>query len=243
MHSSTTLRSHPTNILLARLLLPLILLVPTIGFGVGTWRFLFALPLIIAALFGMSIATLEAHDGVLRYRRFLKWTTIRDDEIVATGVLWHPFIGYLRLTRPVFPWGRLYFALDENLDSNPFRRGDYALLRYLRSESVSERIGKTPPANKKTAQAYGLAFVLGLASSLILNYVLPHNPPIPQQNYPALFRIIMYFWRTVETWPWGVVMIALLAGLILRQPFSKHNWILAWAIGFMTAQMGVTAIH
>lgn len=137
MDSSRILRSQPTNIFLAKFWGPLICIGATLGiFGEDffSWRFLFASPFIIAALFGASIAILEVRNGVLRYRRFFKWTTIRDDEIVAAGVVWHPFIGHLCLNRFIFPWGRVYFALDENLDVNPFRRGDYLLLRYLRKE-------------------------------------------------------------------------------------------------------------
>jgi hypothetical protein len=139
MGSPFVLRSHPTNIFLAKFWGPLLCIGATVGvFGKDflTWRFLFASPFIMAALFGATITILEVRDGVLRYRRFFKWTTIRDDEIVAAGVVWHPFIGWLRLNRFIFPWGTLYFALDANLNANPFRRGDYPLLRHLKKVPV-----------------------------------------------------------------------------------------------------------
>jgi hypothetical protein len=137
MSSPIVLRSGRNNVILAKFWVPIICMVGAFGvFGenLRTWRFLFAAPFIIAALFWASIAILEVRSGVLRYRRFFKWTTIPLEDIVAAGVAWRQFIGYIRLNRYVFPWGRLYFALDPSYEMNPFRRSDYGLLRYLRKQ-------------------------------------------------------------------------------------------------------------
>jgi hypothetical protein len=248
MTASKTLRSQSTDVFLTKLWAPLICFVATLGIFGGefpTWRFLFASPLILAALFGLSVAVVEVRDGVLRYRRFLRWTVVPRGDVISSGVVWPGFIGYLRLRRPIFPWGRLYFALDENLDPNPFRRGDYRLLRFLRSERVHEfeQIEKAALPGKKIGRAYGLAFAVGMASSFLFAYLSQNSARPAQQDYPATFRIIIHFWQIIEAWPWGVLTVVLLGLLVLRQPFSKHNWILAWALGFMVAQMAVIAIH
>lgn len=48
-------------------------------------RFLLAIPFLIAALFGMSVAILEVRGDVLFYRRLFR-TTIHKDEIVEARV-------------------------------------------------------------------------------------------------------------------------------------------------------------
>jgi hypothetical protein len=67
--------------------------------------------------------------GDIYYRRLFKWTAIRENEIVSGTAEWPGVIGFLGLTRPMFPWGRLYFVLDAKSDPNPFHKGEYPLLR------------------------------------------------------------------------------------------------------------------
>jgi hypothetical protein len=139
VNSPMVLRSRPANILLTKFWTPLLFAIPALGILVEdfpTWRVVFASPFFLAGLFQVSIAILELRGGVLRYKRFINWKTIHEDEIVAAGILWHPFIGYVRLNRYVFPWGRIYFALDKNTESNPFRRGEFPLVRHLNREEL-----------------------------------------------------------------------------------------------------------
>jgi hypothetical protein len=58
-------------------------------------------------IFYASLAVLEIPDGTIRYRRLLAWKKVDYDEIVESGVSWVVAgIGYLRLKRFVFPWGK-----------------------------------------------------------------------------------------------------------------------------------------
>jgi hypothetical protein len=247
MHSSSiVLRSQSTNILLTKFWGPLLCIAATFGIFANdflSWRVLLALPLIIGALFGISTAAVELRDGVLRYRRLFQWTTIPHGEIVAAGVIWHPLIGYVRLKRPIFPWGRLYFVLDKNLRPNPFRPGDYALLQYLRNETISPQPPENPTQNR-ALRANGLVFVAGIASSFMLNYLIPaYRQTISGQAYSTFLAMTVHIWQRATAWPWAMLTAVLLAVLVVRQPFAKFNWILTWGIGFMLAQMIVTAIH
>src|ERR1700729_1597490 len=66
----------------------------------------------VASFFFASLAVVEVRDGKLRYRRFLRWTEIPREQVVAGGTVWPPFIGYICLRAFAPPWGRLYFVLD-----------------------------------------------------------------------------------------------------------------------------------
>src|SRR5215472_12263793 len=106
------LRSQAKNVFLTKLWAPVlcvgaVLLVFGEDFPNG--RFLLAIPFLVAAVFGASLAVVEVRDGGARYRRMFRWTTIPEDQVVSARVEWPPVIGSVSLRRFLFPWGRLYF--------------------------------------------------------------------------------------------------------------------------------------
>jgi hypothetical protein len=68
-------------------------------------------------------------------RRLFKWKEKRFEEVVSAKAEWQPFIVSLQLSKPILPWGRLYFVLDKNTESNPFWRGEFPILRCLNSHA------------------------------------------------------------------------------------------------------------
>jgi hypothetical protein len=95
----------------------------------------------VAALFAVSLATMEIRGGRIRYRRILRWNEIAPSEIVRVGLLWAPFVAYVRLEQFVFPWGRIYFALDTNERLNPLGKGRYPLLEFLKQSKSQSHTG------------------------------------------------------------------------------------------------------
>jgi hypothetical protein len=81
------------------------------------------------------VAEVRYEHNILSYRRFGGWRTIDRREVIASGVVWPPFIAYVRLNRFVPPWGRLYFVPDTNEEPNPFRRGIHPILRHLQADA------------------------------------------------------------------------------------------------------------
>ena len=133
---TTNLESDGSTVLSIKYVTPCFWLATGVIFGCKShgWRVLFALLPVMAASFQFSLAVVQVHDGVLRYRRLVQWRTIRRSDVVSCGVIWPPFIGYIRLSHLVAPWGRVYFVLDRNLRLNPLRRAEFAMLRYIRGE-------------------------------------------------------------------------------------------------------------
>lgn len=65
--------------------------------------------LILGSLFLLTIVTVRPEGNLLRYRRFffVPWQSITYTEIRECGPDW--ILGYIRLNRFAFPWGRMYF--------------------------------------------------------------------------------------------------------------------------------------
>jgi hypothetical protein len=138
-----SLRSNSPKIFIAKVWGPLLWIAGGIGvFGrhFPGWRFWLVCPLFVVALFGFSVAIVEVHDGVLRYRRFFRWKTIDPKDITGVKAIWEPILASVRLKRFLFPWGRLYFVLDG--PSTPFHK-EYRLLDYIRE--LVPRVPEMPP--------------------------------------------------------------------------------------------------
>jgi hypothetical protein len=105
--------------------------IPGVGKNLLTWRVVFTLPPILLAVFLSSLATIEAANGRMRYRRFVTWRNLDQDEIQRSGkssVLIGD-IGYLQLSHYLVPWGKLYFVLDRGTFMRIFVPRDYGLIK------------------------------------------------------------------------------------------------------------------
>ena len=122
---------------------------------------LLALPFLVGALFAASLAIIELRDGVLRCKRLIGWTTIPKSEIVNIRIEWPPIIGSLRLKRFLFPWGRLYFVLDSNIDSNPFKEGTYPLLQSILKEIPTHHDAARTVSDRRPGKRANLFSVVG----------------------------------------------------------------------------------
>jgi hypothetical protein len=199
-------------------------------------RSLVTLPVLIAALFGASLAIVEVRRDTVRYRRLFKWKTIPKDDIVNARVVWGPFIGSMRLKRFVFPWGRLYFVLDAVSDPNPFHRGEFPLVRYLRKEPILE----APAAAESTTRAKLRQVIAAVAGALFsglwqlfyswrFSEFEPPRPAHPPGSVAIeIMRQISEVLTSFEVACIGFVVFTLLAIYKYRQ---RDAWIYAFLAG------------
>jgi len=125
------LQSDPSQVFLLKFW-PLILFV---GFTILFWktRFHWALLLVLLnafllSMFRASLAVIEISDGTIRYRRLFNWRELPWEEIERCGVSRTGVgIGYISLTRFLWPWGKLYFILGEG------GRGREPLLTFIQN--------------------------------------------------------------------------------------------------------------
>jgi hypothetical protein len=144
MHQSQNrlLKRHIGKVWMTRLYLPLLLATFSVGMLSGHFvsrRLIIICPVMLLAIFFLSLATIEVNGTVMRYPRFLRWTTIEEGAVLDSGALWPGVLGYIHLSHFVSPWNKLYFVLDERPGRNPFARGDSLLLTYLREKAGGTR--------------------------------------------------------------------------------------------------------
>jgi hypothetical protein len=242
----TVLHSRLTNAFLAKGWGPLLcILGASVVFSGNflTRNLLLACPFLVGALFGVSVASVEVRDGVLRYRRLFRWREIPKEEIVDARVELPPVVGSIRLKRLLFPWGRLYFALDANLSANPFREGKYPLLSYICSQKkpiLESQDSAKPYLSKKGATNLKLigAAVAGaslasleriLFSGLASQHALSPPARLPQAPLLGILDKIGHFMAIFEVQVVFFVAFLFLAVFKRRQPTA---WLFAFLAGF-----------
>jgi hypothetical protein len=240
-------RSHPQGAILFKYWQTLIAFAMAIGLGTDPpFRIVVVVPLVLWAIFCLTAAEVRAHDHVLEYRRFLKWTQIPYEHIQQCKNSWIPGLAYFRLARFAPPWGKIYFVIARPLfTGNPKELVAFIDARIAGREFPLAPDAREAPEDKgKGARHCALAFVVGILYSFMLNYLFPNFPPqISSEGYPRLLAVIIHIWQRAATWPWGIVTAVLLVGLILRERFAKRTWILAWVLGAVLTQMAISAIR
>jgi hypothetical protein len=224
---------------------PLILIAFSIGMFSGefvTRRLLVICPIILAAVFFLSLAIIEVNSGVLRYRRFLKWIPIDESEVRGSGVSWPGVIGYIRLSRYVVPWRRLYFVLDDGPGRNPFARGDSFLLAYLSKRAQPKY--QDPLKSGHTVDPFSnlILLILGLAGAAFYSMMRVFLPPLPpppavQQppgaNLPALifFAIERGIMQLLHSFPLAIALCAVFVLAMIYRRRQSDAWLYALLAG------------
>jgi hypothetical protein len=88
------------NVIIVRYWVALLWLVSSaIWWGDRDWRLLFAIPWVVLLFFHITLAEVRCEHNILSYRRLGSWRTIDRREVVSSGLVWPPFIGYVRSSR------------------------------------------------------------------------------------------------------------------------------------------------
>lgn len=126
--------SSSSKVWLLKFWAPLFWLIWTVALfkdDVFSIRIIGCIPFVLAFAFQMSLAVVRIRDGAVEYRRLLRWTRVARTEVTSSGVVWSPFIGYLRLQKSQPPWGRLFFVLDPHSARRSDRREGLGIIAYL----------------------------------------------------------------------------------------------------------------
>jgi hypothetical protein len=239
-----TLRSHKGMAINMKYYVPTILAAFAVAMlygGFTSRRLLVICPALVAALFFLSLANLEVADGVLRYRRFLRWVPIEASEVRGSGVAWPGVIGYIRLHRYVVPWGKLYFVLDERRPGGT----NSTLLAYLSSKKHSEDHGPPLSAEARLSilRLY-LAGAIGIFTSLMVSYLTPQNLlqggfPKSTTGMPVLLKIVFQFAGWFNTSAVQIFGAAVMALLALSRRNRPEAWLYAFLSGFALAAIAI----
>lgn len=209
--------------------------------------------LAVAGLFLATLALILPSDKSLKLTRLTRWRPLDYGEIVSCGESFIRGIGFLRLKRPVPPWGRIYFVFYAPVDSPVNWRGKRqaidALVHYV-NERVRER--RTRPSAAGDARRSPIApsergaivrhcVIAGIAGSLwtaiIRGYLFarpavlasPSGGPVFAEWGAAYGRI----GERLLDWPTNIIP---LAGLLAMTMWLIHRrrrdaWIAALCLG------------
>jgi hypothetical protein len=159
---------------------------------------------------------------------------------LSAGLAWHPIIGYVRLSRFMLPWGRLYFVLDQNLRNNPLRRGEYGLLRILSGQynSQEQSSSELPMAEERLLRLkLVVACLAGAVLSFIWRTVLPRTGSGPFRSQPSYanqppgmsVHDLLFHW--IGRFPVNVALIAVFILLAIYERRRSEAWIFAFLAG------------
>lgn len=173
--------------------------------------FLF-LPFMSPFLFGITVAEIRVTKHSIQYRHyFLPWRTIKHTDIIKVGKIW--VYGYIKLSKPVMPWGRLYFI---DADKMPFRR--WPILHYLESivnhsnAEIVEGHFNEGTHNKHHSLLRLLAFIIGIVSALLPALLAPniyYNDDKYLMIHSILVRKIIMVIDYPMHWPWSLAIIVI----------------------------------
>jgi hypothetical protein len=251
-HLTTLLHSKAGNSIVVKVLMPFLAVFNAIVISSGhhVGNYVFACLFLILAFFCMSVAVLEVRDGVVRYRRLVGWRPIARGEVVEARIEWAPFLGSIRLSRFVFPGGRLYFVLDANSNPNPFRKGEYPLLNYFRdapsidrqkathvgpqeSDAARRERGKDRSIMLKLVVVAVAGAFLSILSQILVPPASQHlsAPPVPTQG-PQLVRILFRVTTLFSRFEIQLAFFVVLVFLAVYRWRRRDAWVFAFLTGF-----------
>lgn len=209
------------------------------GHDFATLRFLPAIPLLLIAFFLASLAVIEVNDGVLRYRFLFRWRQLPSENLIGAKVIWPPFIASIQLKTPVFPWGRLYFVLDRNTESNPFRQGEFPIINFI--NSGESHIGSDTSTPNNVSRLASFSFIqamgIGILSCVVFFYLTPSDylqgRHIPlETGMPMVLRIQSELVKWLQALPLQLAGLVFITYLAIRRRRTADAWLYGFLSGF-----------
>lgn len=239
---NNVLRSDGWKVLLGKFWAPVLCIATSalvFGEDFRTGHFLLAIPFLVAAFFGLTLAVVQVRGGVVYYKRFFTWETLQQDDILEARVEWAPVLGSVRLKRMFLPWGRLYFVLDKNKDGG----GEFPLLEYINRDYVhrGDRQSSNPLPMDRGGTSSLIAFAtLGILVCLMVLYVSPidllnRSLPNPVAGTPALLKVQFQLISLLRSLGVQMVGFVTMLFLALRYRGKRGAFFYAFLCGFALA--------
>ena len=235
-------QSSSSNVWLLKFWAPLFWLIWTVALfkdDVFSIRIVGCIPFVLAFVFHISLAVVRIREGAVQYRTFLRWKSLPRMEVVSTGVIWSPFIGFLRLQNPRPLWGRLFFVLDPESARRSARNEGRGIVAHLSRRRDVEG-GARVTTDEVTGVRYGkllAAGVCGIIASFLRVYL--SQTVVSSTTEPINHGSDLVDW---ETWALAYIgnpqlAIPLLAGFILLTILFRKRpsaWSFAFLAGVVT---------
>jgi hypothetical protein len=202
---------------------------------------------VLAGVFCLTATEVRACEQVLEYRRFLVWKPVQYAEIRECKKSWLPWFGYMRLTRFVPPWGRIYFVIVRPLFAgNP--KGLVSLINSRRAgmEAPTPDDGLLDGNGRAASPVFHVFLVLaGVFMSLMYAYLTPEFDQRIRAPSNSMGVVALYFrlLHDATSWPWAIATIAIIAAAIIKFRSSRLIWILPLALGTIVGNVLARALR
>jgi len=228
-------QSSSSNVWLLKFWAPLFWLIWTVALfkdDVFSIRIVGCIPFVLAFVFHMSLAVVRIREGAVQYRTFLRWKSLPRMEVVSSGVIWSPFIGFLRLQKPRLLWGRLFFVLDPESARRSARGEGRGIVAYL-SRNRDVEAGAITKVDEGVRYGKLLAAgVCGIIASFLRVYL--SQTVVSSTTEPINHGSGLVDWATRALAYIGNPQLAipLLVGLLLLTIFLRKRTS-AWSFAFL----------
>jgi hypothetical protein len=209
------------------------------------------IPIVLAltlwGLFCLTAAEVRGHERYAEYRRFLSWKQVRYDEMRDCRDSWLPGVAFMRLSRFVAPWGKLYFVtVRPAFSGNPKELVAFINARRagapIHHMAVNEQ--DLSKATKKPVQLCALMASVGVVYAFMMSYLFPNfGRPLRTEGFPRWAGALINIWNQAMMWPWAIVTLAVLVFAVVELRFRNRAWILAFAFGALLGSLVVSSIH
>lgn len=243
-------RSSVQNLVLTKILLPLVCISASLVFirtAMPVRTVLLAAPFLLLAFFFLSLAIVEVSGTVMRYRRLFKWTPLEQDEISAVRVEWSPLIASIQTSKYLFPWGKLYFVLDDKSNLNPFGKGEFPLVKRLSNrphpsaQAANAAQDKLVPGVRLKLR-FVLAAIAGFTLETASQMLTPRRGSIytpTSSQLPYWISSVLRATRTLESPEavFGFAIVFICAALLTYR--RRSSWIFAFLSGSSVAYLSL----
>ena len=232
----SSIKSSASNVWLMKVWAPLLWLIWGVALfkdDVFSWRIIAGVPFLLAFVFHMSLATVRIRNEQIQFRRLFRWNSMDANDIKSAGVVWRPFIGYVRLRQARTPWSRIFFVLDSESDRVSSRQRGEGIVNVFRQSSEIQRQpiriddGPCVPHGKLL-----LAFGFGVSASLARVYLSRAvlSAPVEEAHGPPLMELAAQVLAMIGNPQFAIPLLAFFVALTV----VFRNRPSAWSFAFLT---------
>ncbi len=239
-------RSSASNVWIFKIWAPLLWLIWGVALfrhDIFSVRILGCIPFVLALIFHLSLAIVRIRDGRIRYRMLFSWSVVELRDVISSGVVWPPFIGYVRLRHSQPPWGRMFFLLDSGSGRRSAQQKGYGILGYLHRAHELVPVSISPAGGRDIR--YGrliLAWACGILASFIRVFLSSAIAPDGNGSVTYHSHLIEAALRALSVIGSPQLAIPLLAAFALLTAFFRDRQS-AWSFAFLAGVVTPFALY
>ena len=203
-------------------------------------------PFALMGIFYLTVTEVKFTDGILKYRRFLRWREIPLEEIKECRVSWIPSVGCIRLNHFIPPWGKIYFVHPGAFFQIAWSGGQTKFTAFVNAARKGKQVEiprEETEVGRDGRRWLGLcaaSAAVGIVYSVFYYSLFPRSPLDRNwAGFPRLIVALVKLEGLALAWPWGLLTCGLLILAILRLRHRPESWILAFVLGALLSSLAI----